>query len=50
MSIVPSGPFRAFRGGSWWLVAQVARAAYRNARGPSARDGSLGLRLMRRAA
>jgi formylglycine-generating enzyme required for sulfatase activity len=42
-----AGPARAYRGGSWWFDAQDARAAFRDARDPSRRDGFLGLRLSR---
>lgn len=49
MSTEPeSASLRAFRGGSWWLDAQFARAAFRDARDPSNRGGALGLRLVRR--
>ena len=41
-------PLRTRRGGSWWNDARFARAACRNACGPSVWDGNLGLRLMRR--
>ncbi|MBL8616772.1 MAG: SUMF1/EgtB/PvdO family nonheme iron enzyme [Deltaproteobacteria bacterium] len=42
-----AGPFRALRGGSWINTALPARAAYRDARDPSERNGGLGLRLSR---
>ena len=35
---------RAIRGGSWFVVARYARAAYRHRNDPSRRDGGLGLR------
>ena len=41
-------PFRALRGGSWGNLARFARAAYRDAFGPSNRGGDLGLRFVRR--
>ena len=44
----PGGPDGAYRGGSWFNVALLARAAYRSAVDPSALYGILGLRLMRR--
>ncbi|MCH9648751.1 MAG: SUMF1/EgtB/PvdO family nonheme iron enzyme [Deltaproteobacteria bacterium] len=39
------GTRRVIRGGSWYYFARSVRAAYRNRRGPSNRDYSLGFRL-----
>ena len=41
------GPFRVFRGGSWFNSADFARAAYRYWYGPGGRGDNLGLRLSR---
>ena len=42
-----AGSFRVFRGGAWDSPAKDVRAAYRNARVPSNRNGYLGFRLAR---
>jgi formylglycine-generating enzyme required for sulfatase activity len=42
-----SGDIRVFRGGSWYIEARSLRSAFRGARAPSIRYGSLGFRLAR---
>jgi formylglycine-generating enzyme required for sulfatase activity len=42
-----SGSLRVFRGGSWFNVAQFARAAYRNYYVPESRLATQGFRLAR---
>jgi formylglycine-generating enzyme required for sulfatase activity len=46
-AVESAGPNRACRGGSWINDARNARAAVRDADGPSKRDDNLGLRLSR---
>ena len=50
-AVDPQGPiggaFRVIRGGSWFDIARDCRSASRDYAGPSARDGTLGLRLLR---
>ncbi len=43
----PEGPYRVFRGGSWYELARNVRAAYRYWYLPSDRDDSFGFRLAR---
>ncbi len=45
----PSGPFRLFRGGSWWDMARRCRPSYRVKSVPQNRDSRLGFRVALRA-
>lgn len=41
-----SGPFRVFRGGSWFNLARICRVSYRSRSNPNHRDSDIGLRLV----
>lgn len=41
-----SGAYRVLRGGSWGIIAQYCRTAYRSAITPSLRSNSYGFRLV----
>jgi formylglycine-generating enzyme required for sulfatase activity len=42
-----TGSYRVIRGGSWNVIAQFLRSAYRHYYGPSSRYGDVGFRLVR---
>ena len=44
----PSGGYRVFRGGSWYIDASYARVSYRYWNDPASRSSLIGFRLARR--